>query len=137
MTRNGLYRFVVLAALVGYLFIGYLFHIGFPYNDQDLNVCLFKRITTLPCPSCGATHSIMYLIHGDFNRAFMENPLGIILAICLLVFPLWVLFDWIKSKDNFFLFYKRIETLFRMKTVAIPAIAMLLINWIWNIHKGL
>ena len=138
MTKSGLYRFIVVASLVGYLLIGYLWTNGFQGpNHEVLKVCLFKKITGIPCPSCGATHSIVSLIHGDFNGSIMENPLGIIIALCLMFFPIWVLIDYIKNKDNFYLFYLNVESFFRKKYVAIPAITIVLINWIWNIHKGL
>jgi len=137
MTRNGLYRFVVAASLAGYIFLGYLLWIGFPDDGHDIQVCLFKKVTGIPCPSCGATHSIVSLIHGDISGAVMENPLGILLASCLLVFPFWILMDWMKKEVRFYKFYLRTEALLRRKYVAIPAIMMLLINWIWNIYKGL
>jgi len=137
MTRNRLYRFIVLASLAGYALIGYLWMNIQEAGHDVLKVCLFKRITGIPCPSCGATHSIVSLLHGDFKAALMENPLGIILALCLLIFPTWVVFDYLKRKNNFYLFYLEIESLFRKKYIAIPAIAMVLINWIWNIHKSL
>ncbi|TSA65779.1 MAG: DUF2752 domain-containing protein, partial [Sediminibacterium sp.] len=34
-------------------------------------------------------------------------------------------------------FYGFIEKKIQQKLVAIPAIALVLINWYWNIHKGL
>ena len=138
MTRNSLYRFVAIASLAGYLAIGYLWFNGFQdHNHELIKVCLFKNITGIPCPSCGTTHSIIALIHGDFVGAIMENPIGIILALCLTVFPLWIMMDYFKGKDYFFQFFLYIEIVFRKKFVAIPSIVIILINWIWNIHKGL
>jgi hypothetical protein len=138
MTRNGLYRFVAIASLVGYLTVGYLWMNGFEDQNHELiKVCLFKNITGLPCPSCGTTHSIVALIHGDFKKAVMENPLGIILALSLVIFPIMILIDYFKSKDYFYQFFLKTEFMFRKKFVAIPAIVLVLINWIWAIHKGL
>jgi hypothetical protein len=37
--------------------------------------CWFRRLTGLPCPTCGATRSAFSLAHGDLTAAFRDNPL--------------------------------------------------------------
>jgi hypothetical protein len=41
-----------------------------------LPACAFKRITGLPCPSCGATRSALALARFDFADAFVHYPLA-------------------------------------------------------------
>jgi len=41
----------------------------------DGTLCIFKRITGLPCPSCGMTRAFISLINGDINLAFTFHPL--------------------------------------------------------------
>ena len=46
--------------------------------------CVFKGITGVPCPTCGATRSVLLLSQGDIAAAFAMNPLtalGLIAAI--------------------------------------------------------
>jgi hypothetical protein len=43
--------------------------------------CVFKSLTGVPCPTCGATRSIVFLSQGDFVSAFTMNPL---IAACAL-----------------------------------------------------
>lgn len=37
--------------------------------------CWFRRLTGLPCPTCGATRSALSLVHGDLLAALRYNPL--------------------------------------------------------------
>ena len=37
--------------------------------------CLFRRLTGMPCPTCGATRCAMALAHGDLLGAMRHNPL--------------------------------------------------------------
>jgi Protein of unknown function (DUF2752) len=43
---------------------------GLPWPE-----CWFRRLTGLPCPTCGATRSALSLAHGDLAAAFRHNPL--------------------------------------------------------------
>ncbi len=43
--------------------------------------CAFRRLTGIPCPSCGATRSVVALARGDVIASFMMNPLT---ALCFL-----------------------------------------------------
>jgi uncharacterized protein DUF2752 len=40
--------------------------------------CLFRRLTGLPCPTCGATRSAIALVHGDLLGAIQQNPLMVV-----------------------------------------------------------
>jgi hypothetical protein len=37
--------------------------------------CWVRRLTGLPCPTCGATRCAMSLVHGDLAAAWGHNPL--------------------------------------------------------------
>lgn len=73
--------------------------------------CTIKTLTGFNCASCGATHSTLALISGDFLKAVYYNPLYIVflgwlmylyirLAVSLAVRPyrpFTLRFDWIKA----------------------------------------
>jgi hypothetical protein len=45
-------------------------NLGMPWPE-----CWVRRLTGLPCPTCGATHCAMSLAHGDLTGAWRHNPL--------------------------------------------------------------
>lgn len=45
--------------------------------------CLFKSWTGHNCPSCGMTHSLHALLHGDIHAAFGFHPLGPVIGFAL------------------------------------------------------
>ena len=136
MTRNKLYVLSSTACIAGYswLFLNYNRSIS---NSIEPGVCLFKRVTSIPCPSCGSTRSVLSFINGDLIGAFWWNPFGILIMIILILLPGWIFYDVISKKNTFFNFYNKAERFLKQKQLAIPAILLVILNWIWNIYKGL
>ncbi|MFT6399065.1 MAG: hypothetical protein ACJAYU_003828 [Bradymonadia bacterium] len=55
-------------------------------------LCLFRRITALPCPGCGLTRSVVTLGNGDLVGAFEHHPLGILfVAVLCAVIGSWMI----------------------------------------------
>jgi len=91
--------------------------------------CAFKRITGISCPTCGATHSIVHLAHGNVVAAFLSNPL-ISIALSVALFAL--LFGLIAFSFQF----PRIEVSVSAKEdplVRIVAVVFFLIHWAYLI----
>jgi len=42
---------------------------------QPLSLCVFKRATGLPCPTCGFTRGVLWLLRGRPGQAWLYNPL--------------------------------------------------------------
>ena len=127
-----LYAFVAAAWLAGTAWL--VWNTATALHDMPA-VCLFRRITGLPCPSCGATHSLVYLSHGDFAGAWFANPLGYVLAIGMMVVPALLLFDLLLRRTTFYYFYTLAEARLRKPGLAIPLLLLLLANWAWSILK--
>jgi Protein of unknown function (DUF2752) len=53
-----------------------------PAMALEAPACLFRSLTGLPCPTCGATHAVVALAHLDPISAFGANPL--VAAACLI-----------------------------------------------------
>lgn len=136
MSRNKLYAILAAACAAGYtwLLLTYYRNVS---NESDFGVCLFKRVTGIPCPSCGSTRSVISLIKGDFADALLWNPFGILIMIILIVFPFWIGYDLAFRKKSLYNFYFQSEQFIRRKWIAVAAIFLVLLNWIWNIYKGL
>lgn len=136
MTRNKLYTFISVLSLLGYAWLGYQ-----TYSEKQSSsigqICMFKATTTLPCPSCGSTRSVIAIFQGNLLQALYFNPLGLIIVIGLLILPLWIISDVLLKKDSFFKFYIQFEKWVVKKPMAISLITIILLNWVWNIYKDL
>ncbi|HUI66798.1 MAG TPA: DUF2752 domain-containing protein [Nitrospirota bacterium] len=44
--------------------------------------CVFRDITGVPCPTCGATRSVVHLARGEFLASFGMNPL---VSLCFVI----------------------------------------------------
>jgi len=136
LNRNRFYLLLGSACLAGYTWLLFsMFNSGI--NQDEIGVCIIKHVTGIPCPSCGSTRSVISLVNGNILDSLYWNPIGLILALIMIVTPVWIIMDLISGKRSLFRFYGKIETVFRMKIIAIPAILLVMVNWIWNIYKGL
>lgn len=129
-----LYTIVLLAGAGGFAWLGYSLLSHKPLGG---GVCLIKQVTGVPCPSCGTTRAIDALLEGHFMESVLLNPFGLLVFVVMALFPLWVLVDLLSGKMSFFYFYNRVEKLLQRKYIAIPLVVLVLLNWIWNIFKGL
>ena len=134
--RNKLYSILFIACLAGYIWLYFSITKKITEN-KSVEICFIKHLTNIPCPSCGSTRSIISLTKGDFIGALNINPIGYLVALIMLVAPVWVLADTIMNKNTLFDLFQKIETLLKRPIIAIPLILLVIINWIWNITKGL
>lgn len=134
MLRNKLYILILVACVMGVAWIIMLQNIRLSYSPEP-DVCLFKYLTNIPCPSCGSSSSVMAIIRGDIYEAFYYNPFGFLIFAIMVITPVWITGDLLLNRSSFFHFYKYIEILLIKRWIAIPAILLVLINWAWNIKK--
>ncbi len=132
--RNKRYLFLLIASAAGILWL-FLNSGKNPVIHQSF--CLFKTLTTLPCPSCGTTHSVNAIISGNPAEAWLANPFGFVVLPVMVLLPLWISFDLILRKNSLMRFYSFAENLLRKKTFALICILLVLINWTWNLYKHL
>lgn len=133
---NKLYLLLGTACFAGYFWI-YLNLSNHFQQRTTVQVCLFKNITTLPCPSCGTTRSMISLYQGNFMQALQTNPFGVLILLIMVIAPVWIAFDVVSKQTTLFRFYKKMETNLQKPIIAIPLILLVIINWIWNITKGI
>ena len=136
LSRNHFYTYLSAACLVGY---GWLLLIGRLKPEEigtSYDVCLIHHFAHIPCPACGSTRSVLALMHGDIAGGIYWNPLGFIMFALLIALPFWIGYDLALKKETLFKFYHLFEDTLRRKWVVIPAIALILANWVWNIWKN-
>jgi hypothetical protein len=100
-------------------------------------VCIIKNATGFPCPSCGTTRAVALLLKGQLIESVLVNPFGILVAIIMIIFPIWVLMDVVLKNETFLKVYKKSEVIIRKPWLAIVLLFLVLLNWIWNIYKHL
>ena len=137
MQKNKLYLFIFLACFVGYGWLYFSLQHQQQIQNNEFSVCLVKNITNIPCPSCGTTRAVMEISKGEISQSILLNPFGIIVALIMLVCPIWIVYDYLSKKDSFYQFYSTSEEILRRKKVYIPLLILVLLNWIWNINKNL
>jgi hypothetical protein len=100
------------------------------YLSIDLSfiphICLFQHFFGIPCPGCGITRSLLAFFVGDFQSAWMQNPVGPILGVSLVAqIPIRILALCSVSWS------RRVFRLSRVTTTGI--ICLLMLNWIYQI----
>ena len=121
------------AILIGIIIIYiYLFFSGLPDPNSNFTICMFKRITHIPCASCGTTRGLKYFVHGYFYKALLMNPLSYVTVLASIISFIWIPIDLVKKQETFFSFINRKVPIWFIIIVIILTIA----NWIWNIYKG-
>lgn len=135
LSRNRLYLLISGACFAGY---AWLFIAARLLNSREegFEPCLIKNVTGIPCPSCGSTRSVLNLAAGDVAGALLANPMGLLVAAIMIAGPLWIMYDLVTGRETLFLLYRKIERWLRKPGLYIPLIVIVLINWIWNIIKG-
>lgn len=135
LSRNRLYLYLGIACLVGYIWV--CINTFSAIGNSNFSVCVVKNVTGLPCPSCGSTRAVGALFHGDILQAFYFNPFGLILGMGMVIFPFWIAYDLLAKKNTLLWFYEKLEELLPQAKVAVPLIVLVVLNWIWNIYKGI
>jgi len=115
------------------LFSGYFFLYNFSDSIEGHSVCFFKNVTGIPCPACGSTRATIHLLHGEFWNSILINPFGILTNILITVSIFWMIMDIVKNKETFFQFLRQDWN----NRIKFFALLIVLINWIWNIKKGI
>ena len=134
LERRKLYGLLALFCVAGYVWM--TLNIDRRFEAHVGSVCVFKKVTTLPCPSCGSTRSMKAILQGDLAGGFSWNPIGYLLFILLIIIPWWLMYDVLLKRDSLHQLYKRLEQMMVKPLVLWPGVMLVVANWIWNIIKG-
>lgn len=93
--------------------------------------CLFKKIFSISCPSCGLTRSIFALLNFNIRLSIYYNILGIPLFFILAITYLLIIIDLIKKENYLTSFWSFLSR--QYKIIIILLILSFVINNIHNI----
>ena len=111
-----------------------LFNVG--QAKSGFQICILKNTLDIACPSCGTTRSVLHLVHGNLLAAFFTNPIGIIVAAALFIFPFWFLYDFSFTKKTMWVTYVKVIQQLENRKLSFFLLVLVLLNWFWNIQKG-
>lgn len=95
--------------------------------------CVFHKLTGYPCPGCGGIRAARFLFSGEIMTALYTNPLSVMLCLVIPVCVLGQWFDYFRGTQMIDSFLK---TKWNPFTIVLIVIITML-NWVWNIQKGL
>jgi Protein of unknown function (DUF2752) len=99
------------------------------HRQLGLPPCTFKKVTGLPCPSCGMTTSFALLMHGDLVNSLRANAVGTLLALVCLAYIPWALLCAVRGRRYLILSFEhvliRLVVLFLVLMLARWAIVLL------------
>ena len=97
-----------------------------------VRLCLFHRLTGLPCLTCGSTRAAAALASGDVAGAFARQPLAVAVAACLVA---------ASALYSAFLVLGRRVVAVRLEPVerrlaCLAIVALALLNWLYLVWRG-
>jgi hypothetical protein len=131
-------RHLEVILLVVFLAVSVWLLIASSLQEAGVTFCFFKTATTMPCPSCGTSRSALAMLNGSFLQSLTLNPLGTLIILVMIILTPWIIFDLITGRYT--LKQKMDSVLARgskVKSGLIIFVAFMLLNWLWNILKGL
>ncbi|NQX82980.1 MAG: DUF2752 domain-containing protein [Flavobacteriaceae bacterium] len=132
ISRNKLYILLFIACIAGYIWLYLVFNSA---ENTSFSVCLFKNITTIPCPSCGSTRAVLSVLKGDIIESINMNPMGLVIFAIMVLSPIIIVYDVLFSKNTLYDLYYRVEYYIKRKNTSVFLIILVFSNWIWNIIK--
>jgi hypothetical protein len=131
--RKSFYLFFGILCLAGYFWLFYNLVSNWLTGYPPIGVCLFRHITTIPCPSCGSTNAALLFFRGEILKALYSNPIGILLAAGMIIIPFWIIFDLLSKKNTLLLFFRKSENIIKRRCVASLGVVLIISIWIWKI----
>ncbi|MFH1230656.1 MAG: DUF2752 domain-containing protein [Planctomycetota bacterium] len=133
---GGIILFLLLSALI-ITEIPLLSNLFNSYSTQSTVfnpfVCTFKKITGLPCMTCGGTRSFFYLAHLKLYKSFLMNPIIFLSVMALLLYGLISLIRLITKNNNPL---RVVIPIWLKRILVILLISSALINWAYLIFIG-
>ncbi len=136
--KHTVYLLLFTASVIGLIYVAFTGYMQVAGANSLWSWCAIKEITGYPCPSCGSTRTVLELLGGELSAIIHGNPLALIILPALFVIPLWVSYDMLTSQSGLYNFLNRfLYTLKNNLWLSGILTIMILLNWIWNIVKGL
>ena len=122
------YSFTILSIVGGYLALFFLDTFSIHSGNK---LCLFRLVTTIPCPGCGMARATVALFHFDITTSLSYNILCIPFTIAVIISLLWAMSDLITHKEGFYHFVRRDFSF----TTKVFLFSLIMIDWVVNVIR--
>jgi hypothetical protein len=61
-----------------------------PSRPLPIDLCLLKKLTGLPCPTCGLTRAVCCALQGDWAASLGFHPAGILVVVSVAGWVTWM-----------------------------------------------
>ncbi|MBO7428910.1 MAG: DUF2752 domain-containing protein [Paludibacteraceae bacterium] len=129
-SKRSFLLFSVALLLAAYVWLAFNMSLG---EGEGFIVCPFRRLTTLPCPGCGLTTSILLMLRGEFVSAVSLNPM-VLLALPILVISPFLL---LLKADKCYELWCGFETYLSKGKWGWMLFLIIVVNWIYLIISSL
>jgi hypothetical protein len=118
MTRQG--KFIAFGAHIVALLAAFLY---FPWAQDGPTLCLFRKFTAIPCPSCGLTRAFGAILHGNFAAAIAFHHLSLLMFALVLASAVVLAVDLWRKTDVW-------SRIFNKPTTYLAVAIALFANWL-------
>jgi len=69
-----------------------------PLRPLVFDMCVFHRVTGLPCQTCGLTRAVCLAVRGRWAESLAYHPAGPLVACALVVVGAWAAAEWFRGR---------------------------------------
>jgi hypothetical protein len=69
-----------------------------PDRPLPFDICLWKRVTGFPCPTCGLTRAVCYALRGEWSASVHLHPAGLVVAAALVAWLACTIADAVRGE---------------------------------------
>jgi hypothetical protein len=103
---------------------------------RGTTICIFKNVTGIPCPSCGATTGIIHILHGELQAALASNPLAYPLCLAIIYATLCFIADVCLRQNRLYTTYNFLQQKLKQRPAILYSILIIItLNWVWILIK--
>lgn len=93
-------------------------------------ICLFEKLLGIPCPGCGIYSSIVSMLHGNWQRAIVHNPMGPFVFVVCIGLAGYFLYVVISKKE-----IPWAREIYMLRLVSVVTFSLLVIQWVYRLFN--
>jgi len=106
------------------------------YDSSLSTVCIIKNLSGLPCPTCGVTDSMVFILNGDLLSAIEANAIGAPLVLLVLTLFVIGIYNLVVRKLTVSELYTGYEIWIKKNPWKVYlGVALISMNWLWVLFK--